>query len=114
MAEGLRGVVFDLFGTLITTTADDVIDDRRLLAEDLGVDADAYTRVRHAERERAETGGTGGPAETLAFFARQPGVQPRPGALRRPPIIRPSKPPLPAFMIAATTTIPAASALSPI
>ena len=83
MASGLRGVVFDLFGTLISTTADDVFENRRLVAEDLGVDPDAYARVRQETRERAETGRTGGPGETLAFFARQAGVMPRPGALRR-------------------------------
>ncbi len=83
MASGLRGVVFDLFGTLISTTADDVFENRRLVAEDLGVDPDAYVRVRQETRERAETGRTGGAGETLAFFARQAGVKPRPDALRR-------------------------------
>ncbi|MCH7607409.1 MAG: HAD family hydrolase [Chloroflexi bacterium] len=83
MADRLRGVVFDLFGTLISTTADDVFDNRRLLAEDLGVDADVFERVRRETREPSETGRTGGPAETLAFFARQAGAEPRPGALRR-------------------------------
>ena len=83
MARDLRGVVFDLFGTLISTTADDVIDNRRLLAEDLGVDADAYERVRVEAREDFETGGRGGTEETLAFFARKVGGQPRPDALRR-------------------------------
>ena len=83
MANGLRGVVFDLFGTLISTTADDVIGNRRLLAQDLGVDADAYERVRHETREHYETGGAGDPEETLASFARRAGVQPRPDALRR-------------------------------
>ena len=84
MASGLRGIVFDLFGTLIfSTTADEIFDNRRLLAEDLGVDADAFARVRHETREQAETGRTGGPGETLAFFAREAGVQPRPDALRR-------------------------------
>ncbi len=83
MADGLRGVVFDLFGTLISPTADDVIGNRRLLAEDLGVDAGTFARVRHEAREQSETGGTGGARETLAFFARQAGVEPRPDALRR-------------------------------
>ena len=83
MVEGLRGVVFDLFGTLISTTADDVFDNRRLVAEDLGMDPDAYARVRQETREQSETGGTGGPEETLAFFAREAGVEPRPDALRR-------------------------------
>ena len=83
MADGFQGVVFDLFGTLISTTADDVFENRRLLAEDLGVEAEAYARVRHEARERFETGGTGGPEETLAFLARQADVRPPPGALRR-------------------------------
>ena len=83
MAEGLRGVVFDLFGTLISTTADEVFENRRLVAEDLGVDPDAYIRVRQQTRERTETGGTGGPEETLAFFAREAGVRPKPDALQR-------------------------------
>ena len=83
MPSGLRGVVFDLFGTLISTTADSVFANRRLLAEDLGMDADAFERVRREAREQSETGGTGGARETLAFFARQAGVQPRPDALRR-------------------------------
>lgn len=83
MAEDLRGVVFDLFGTLISTTADDVFENRQLVAEDLGVDPDAYARVRLETREQTETGRTGGPEETLAFFARQAGVEPRSDALRR-------------------------------
>ena len=83
MAEPLRGVVFDLFGTLITTSAADVLDDRRMLAEDLGVDADVFARVRRESREQTETGRTGGPEETLTFYAREAGVEPEPGALRR-------------------------------
>ncbi len=83
MASRLHGVVFDLFGTLISTTADDVFGNRRLLAEDLGVDADAFARVRQETREDAETGATGGPAETLAFFAGRAGGNPRPDAVGR-------------------------------
>ena len=83
MAEGLRAVVFDLFGTLISTTADDVFENRRLLAEDLGVDPDAYERVRHETRDLFETGRVGGPEETLAFMARRAGAEPRADTLRR-------------------------------
>ena len=83
MASGLRAVVFDLFGTLISTTADDVIGNRRRLSEDLGVDPDAYERARAETREQFETGATGGPEETLAFLAHRAGEQPRPDALRR-------------------------------
>ena len=83
VADDYSGVVFDLFGTLVSTTADDVFENRRLVAADLGVDPDAYARVRQEMREHTETGGTGGPEETLAFIARHAGVQPRPEALRR-------------------------------
>ena len=84
MADGLRGIVFDLFGTLIfSTTADEIFEHRRRLAQDLGVDADAYERVRREAREHFETGGAGGTEETLAFLARRAGGRPRPDALRR-------------------------------
>ena len=53
------------------------------MAKDLGVDADTYARVRQETVEQTETGGTGGPQETLVFFARRAGVQPQPGALKR-------------------------------
>ncbi|MCH8847700.1 MAG: HAD family hydrolase [Chloroflexi bacterium] len=83
MASGLRGVVFDLFGTLIVTSADDVLENRRMMAEDLGVDAEVFARVRRESREPTETGRTGGAEETLTFYARQAGIEPEPGALRR-------------------------------
>ena len=83
MASRFRGVIFDLFGTLITTSAADVIDNRHLIADDLGVDQDAFARVRSETREQSETGRTGGVEETLAFYARHAGGEPAPEALRR-------------------------------
>ncbi len=83
MAETLRGVIFDLFGTLIVTNAADVLETRRLLAANLGVGAEEFARVRRESREHVETGGTGGPEATLVFYARQAGVEPRPDAPRR-------------------------------
>ena len=83
MADGLRAVVFDLFGTLISTDPNDVLATRRSLADDLGVDADGFARVRTEMREEAETGRTGGPEETLAFFAHRAGGEPGPSAIER-------------------------------
>ena len=47
MADGLQGVVFDLFGTLIVTSAADVLENRRLLAAGrLAVRAPARPRLK--------------------------------------------------------------------
>ena len=83
MGSGLRGGVFDLFGTLISPTADDVFENRQLVAADLGMDAEEFARVRQQTREQTDTGRTGGPEQTLGFYAREAGVEPKPGALRR-------------------------------